>query len=45
VKRFAALFAELEGTSKTGRKVDALVRYFAAAPPADAAWALFFLSG
>ena len=42
---FAQLYAELDETTKTSEKVDALVRYFAAAPPADAAWALYFLSG
>jgi DNA ligase-1 len=45
MKRFAALIAELESTSKTTRKVDAIVAYFSQAPPADAAWALSFLSG
>ncbi|HET9886541.1 MAG TPA: ATP-dependent DNA ligase, partial [bacterium] len=45
MKQFAALIAELESTSKTTRKVDAIGAYFAQAPPADAAWALSFLSG
>lgn len=45
MKHFAALIAELESTSKTTRKVDAIGAYFAHAPPADAAWALSFLSG
>jgi DNA ligase-1 len=45
VKAFADLFAELDQTTRTGRKVEALARYFAAVPPADAAWAVYFLSG
>lgn len=45
MKRFADLYTDLDSTTKTNEKVDALVRYFSAAPPADAAWALFFLSG
>lgn len=42
---FAQLFRELDETTATNEKVAALERYFAAAPPADAAWALQFLSG
>jgi DNA ligase-1 len=45
MKRFAALFAELDGTTSTNAKVDALQRYFAQAPAADAAWAVYFLAG
>jgi DNA ligase-1 len=45
VKRFAQLFAELDRTTKTSRKTDALARYFREAPPEDCAWAFFFLSG
>jgi DNA ligase-1 len=45
MRRFAALYAELDSTTKTNDKVDALARYFQAAPPDDAAWALYFLSG
>jgi hypothetical protein len=45
MKRFADLYAQLDRTTKTSRKVNALARYFAAAPPQDAAWALYFLSG
>ncbi len=45
MKAFAQLYAELDETTKTSEKVDALGRYFASAPPTDAAWALFFLSG
>jgi DNA ligase-1 len=45
MKRFAQLFAELDGTTSTNAKVDALQRYFAQAPARDAAWAVYFLSG
>lgn len=45
MKAFAALYAELDETTKTGEKVDALVRYFARVPPEDAAWAIHFLVG
>jgi DNA ligase-1 len=43
--RFVRLFEEIDATTATSRKVDAMARYFADAPPDDAAWALFFLSG
>ena len=45
MRRFAALYAELDATTATSAKVDALKRYFAIAEPADAAWAVYFLSG
>ncbi|TXL64323.1 ATP-dependent DNA ligase [Zeimonas arvi] len=45
MKRFAALYAELDATTSTRRKVDAMARYFVAAPAADAAWAAYFLAG
>jgi DNA ligase 1 len=45
MKAFAALFAALDGTTSTNAKVDAIVRYLAGAPAADAAWAVFFLTG
>jgi DNA ligase-1 len=45
MKRFAALFAELDGTTATSDKVAALSRYFASADAADAAWAVYFLAG
>ncbi|MBE7941369.1 MULTISPECIES: ATP-dependent DNA ligase [Ramlibacter] len=45
MKRFAQLFAELDATTSTNAKVDALQRYFAQAPAHDAAWAVYFLSG
>ncbi len=45
MRRFAQLFAELDASTATGAKVDALKRYFAQAAPADAAWAVYFLAG
>lgn len=45
MRRFIALYTALDETTRTNRKVAALIDYFRAAPPADAAWALFFLSG
>lgn len=42
---FAALFAAIDATTSTNAKVAAMVRYLATAPPADAAWAVFFLTG
>jgi DNA ligase-1 len=43
--RFTQLFAELDATTRTTEKVAAMESYFAVAPPEDAAWALFFLTG
>ena len=45
MKAFAALYAELDETTKTSAKVAAMARYFAVAPPEDAAWAVHFLVG
>jgi DNA ligase-1 len=45
MKAFAELYAALDETTRTNEKVDALARYFAAAPPEDAAWAVHFLIG
>jgi DNA ligase 1 len=45
VKRFAQLFAAIDETMRTNEKVDAMVEYFRVADPADAAWAVWFLSG
>ncbi|MFW6354817.1 MAG: ATP-dependent DNA ligase, partial [Verrucomicrobiota bacterium] len=45
MRRFTQLFIELDESNKTNAKVAALKRYFAEAPAADAAWALWFLSG
>jgi DNA ligase-1 len=45
MEAFARLYAELDATTSTNAKLDALKRYFAAAAPADAAWAAYFLAG
>jgi DNA ligase 1 len=45
VKAFAQLFNALDASTATSAKVDALKRYFAHAPAADAAWATYFLAG
>lgn len=45
MKHFARLFTELDATTSTLAKVDALQRYFAQANAGDAAWAVYFLSG
>ncbi len=43
--RFAKLYDAIDRTTSTNAKVAAMVEYFKAAPPADAAWAVFFLTG
>jgi len=45
VKAFAELYAALDETTKTNEKIAALERYFRAAAPEDAAWAVSFLIG
>jgi len=45
MKRFADLFASLDETTKTNAKIAALATYFSTADPADAAWAVYFLTG
>lgn len=45
MKLFAELYRRLDETSRTNEKLAALEWYFRCAPPPDAAWALFFLSG
>jgi len=45
VKRFAQLYRELDQSTATLDKRAALIRYFKEAPPRDAAWALYLLSG
>ena len=45
MKAFAALYEALDRTTSTNAKVAAMVAYFSTAPPADAAWALYFLTG
>ncbi|NLC59894.1 MAG: ATP-dependent DNA ligase [Gammaproteobacteria bacterium] len=45
MRRFAALYERLDRSTGTTDKRQALVDYFSAAPPADAAWALWLLAG
>ena len=45
MKSFAALYETLDQTTSTNAKVAAMVSYLQAADPADAAWAVYFLSG
>ena len=45
MREFAKLYDEIDSTTSTNAKVAAMARYFAAAPRADAAWAVFFLTG
>ncbi|MEO7085517.1 MAG: ATP-dependent DNA ligase [Gemmatimonadaceae bacterium] len=45
MRRFAKLYSAIDATTRTIEKVDAMVEYFRAAHPADAAWAVYFLSG
>src|SRR3982751_6712216 len=45
MRRFSALYEALDSTTSTNAKVAALAAYFREAPPADAAWAAFFLTG
>ena len=43
--RFARLYDAIDRTTSTNAKVAAMVEYFREAPPEDAAWAVFFLTG
>ncbi len=45
MKRFARLYAEIDSTTSTNKKVEAMSSYFREADPADGAWAVYFLSG
>jgi len=45
MRAFSTLFQELDGTTRTGAKLEALERYFHSAPAEDAAWALALLLG
>lgn len=45
MRAFAALFAVLDRTTSTTEKLAALEGYLRTTPPADAAWALWFLAG
>lgn len=45
MRDFAALYQAIDETNKTNEKVTAIARYFEAARPEDAAWAMNFLIG
>src|SRR6185436_3875142 len=45
MKHFAALYDAIDRTTSTNAKVASMVKYFSETPPADAAWAIFFLTG
>jgi DNA ligase-1 len=45
MKAFADLYADLDETTSSSAKVLAMANYFKVTSPADAAWAVYFLSG
>ncbi|MCE0461602.1 MULTISPECIES: ATP-dependent DNA ligase [Pseudomonas] len=45
MKAFAELYADLDATTSSNAKLAAMRNYFTQAPPQDAAWAVYFLSG
>jgi DNA ligase-1 len=45
MRAFGELYEELDTTTSTNLKVAAMVRYLGSAAPADAAWAVYMLSG
>lgn len=45
MRRFAALYAQLDATASTTAKLAAMRRYFDDTPAEDAAWGLYFLLG
>ncbi len=45
MKAFAELYANLDATTSSNAKLAALQAYLRQAPPEDAAWAVYFLSG
>lgn len=45
MKAFAELYSALDETTRTAQKIAAMSDYFTVASPADAAWAVYFLSG
>ena len=45
MKKFAELYAAIDSTTRTNAKTEALIAYFSNAQPADAAWAMWFLTG
>lgn len=45
MRAFTRLYRELDATTRTSEKLEALRRYFASTPPADAAWGVHVLTG
>ncbi len=45
MREFARLYADLDETTATNRKLEALQAYFGSAAPENAAWAVYFLAG
>ena len=45
MRAFTELFERVDQTTSTKAKVEAMAEYFRKAPPRDAAWGLFFLTG
>ena len=45
MREFALLYDAIDSTTSTNAKVAAMARYFSTASRADAAWAVFFLTG
>ncbi len=45
MRRFTRLYITLDQTNRTNEKLEALRNYFAEAPPEDASWAIYFLTG
>jgi DNA ligase-1 len=45
MREFAQLYAELDETTATNRKLEALQNYFEHTAPENAAWAVYFLAG
>ena len=45
MREFARLYTELDETTATNRKLEALQHYFGSAAPENAAWAVYFLAG
>ncbi|WP_426105007.1 ATP-dependent DNA ligase [Massilia sp. TSP1-1-2] len=45
MREFARLYTELDETTATNRKLEALQGYFGSAAPENAAWAVYFLAG
>lgn len=45
MKQFTDLYTALDATTKTNEKIAAMREYFESAEPADAAWAIYFLTG